>query len=353
MKKFFGVIGNPPYQEGMQGTSDKPIYDSFMDESYKVGEKVELITPARFLFNAGKTPKAWNKKMLADEHLKVLYYEQDSSAVFSNTDIKGGVAITYHNEDAAYGSIDVFIPSEVLRGILQKVKGVDGFEPLSEIINSTEHFKLSERLYEEHPEFLTMTVIVNGKEVPLVSKGHEYDLTSNILDKNASLFYSVKPNDGLEYIRVYGRQSGRRVALYLKASYMQENAGLRNYKVILPESNNNGTFGETIVDPTVGDRDVATTQTFITMGFCENRAEAEALLKYIKGKFARAMLGTLKITQHNKRETWRNVPLQVFTSQSDIDWSKPISEIDQQLYAKYGLDDDEIEFIETHVKEMG
>lgn len=59
MKKFYGVIGNPPYQEQTTGTSDKPIYNYFMDESYSVGLKVELITPARFLFNAGKTPKEW------------------------------------------------------------------------------------------------------------------------------------------------------------------------------------------------------------------------------------------------------------------------------------------------------
>ena len=75
-------------------------------------------------------------------------------------------------------------------------------------------------------------------------------------------------------------------------------------------------------------------------------------MKYIKTKFARAMLGTLKITQHNIQETWQNVPLQDFTEKSDIDWSKSIKEIDQQLYEKYGLSPEEIEFIESKVKEM-
>lgn len=64
------------------------------------------------------------------------------------------------------------------------------------------------------------------------------------------------------------------------------------------------------------------------------------------------MLGTLKTTQHNSISTWANVPLQDFTSNSDIDWSKSIPEIDQQLYRKYGLSPEEIDFIETHVKEM-
>ena len=64
------------------------------------------------------------------------------------------------------------------------------------------------------------------------------------------------------------------------------------------------------------------------------------------------MLGILKITQDNDREVWRLIPLQDFTSNSDIDWTKSVAEIDRQLYAKYGLDEAEIKFIEMHVKEM-
>ena len=75
-------------------------------------------------------------------------------------------------------------------------------------------------------------------------------------------------------------------------------------------------------------------------------------MKYIKTKFSRCLLGILKITQDNKKNTWKYVPLQDFTPNSDIDWSQSIADIDRQLYAKYGLDEKEIEFIETHVKEM-
>lgn len=64
------------------------------------------------------------------------------------------------------------------------------------------------------------------------------------------------------------------------------------------------------------------------------------------------MLSILKVTQNNPRNTWAKIPLQDFTSKSDIDWSKSIHEIDLQLYKKYGLDANEIKFIETHVKEM-
>ena len=90
--KFDVVIGNPPYQDDSVGDSTQapPIYHLFMDQAYKIGNIVEFITPGRFLFNAGATPKKWNKSMLSDNHLKVLYYEQNSASVFTNTDIKGG-----------------------------------------------------------------------------------------------------------------------------------------------------------------------------------------------------------------------------------------------------------------------
>ena len=85
---------------------------------------------------------------------------------------------------------------------------------------------------------------------------------------------------------------------------------------------------------------------FITEG------EARACQKYLKSKFLRVLISVKKVTQENAPSVWEFVPLQDFTPDSDIDWSLSIADIDQQLYRKYGLSDEEIEFIETHVKEM-
>lgn len=88
------------------------------------------------------------------------------------------------------------------------------------------------------------------------------------------------------------------------------------------------------------------------MGNFDTEAEADALVKYLKTKFARALLGILKVTQDVTPRVWGLVPQQDFTPSSIIDWSQSVADIDRQLYEKYGLDDDEIEFIESHVKEM-
>jgi hypothetical protein len=72
----------------------------------------------------------------------------------------------------------------------------------------------------------------------------------------------------------------------------------------------------------------------------------------MKTKFCRALLGALKITHNNSSGVWKNVPIQDFANNSDIDWSKSIPEIDKQLYKKYKLSDEEIVFIEERIKPM-
>lgn len=89
--KFDFCIGNPPYQEEIENNGrQSPVYNYFMDAAYEIADCTELITPGRFLFDAGQTPKAWNQKMLNDKHFGVLQYEPDGSLIFPNTDIKGG-----------------------------------------------------------------------------------------------------------------------------------------------------------------------------------------------------------------------------------------------------------------------
>ena len=126
-KKFYAVIGNPPYQADKADNDRKPaIYNDFMDAAYEISDIVELVTPGRFLFDAGQTPKSWNEKMLADTHLKVLHYEQDSASVFPDTDIKGGIVITLRNVNASYGPIGTFTRNTVLNAILKKINEREG-----------------------------------------------------------------------------------------------------------------------------------------------------------------------------------------------------------------------------------
>lgn len=339
MKKFDFVVGNPPYHKEAKGNneSDTPLYHYFYDSTSKIAEKIELITPARFLFNAGYTPKKWNEKMLNDTHFKVLHYEANSTKIFPNADIKGGVAITYIDSSQYFEPIEVFTSFPELNSIRKKV---DKFkeDSLSNIISNRGLYKYSDNAYLEETDEL--------------KKSADARIAPSAFERMPNLFTDEKPTDNNEYIRIYGLVKGKRVYKWFRKDYLKEVENLYKYKVLIPKANGSGAIGEGISTPLVGTPLVGFTETFISIGETDSRDEAEAILKYVKTKFARTMLGILKVTQNNAKPTWKYVPLQDFTKNSDIDWSQSIPEIDQQLYKKYRLSPEEIDFIEEKVQEM-
>lgn len=342
--KFDYVIGNPPYQDETLGDNKgfaPPVYNKFLDASYEIADKVEMIHPARFLFNAGSTPKAWNEKMLSDPHFKVLHYEADASSIFPNTDIKGGVVVSYRDSCSDFGAIGVFTKYAKLNAILHKVTETADFISLSNIVVTRTAYRLTDKMHEDHPEAIGQ-----------LSKGHAYDMATNIFDRLPQIFFDVKPTDGNDYIRILGRTNNERAYKYVRRDYVNKVKNLDKFKLFIPKANGIGAFGEVISSPITATPGVGSTETFLSIGILDSEYEMDAALKYIKTKFARALLGVLKTTQDITPDKWKYVPLQDFTAHSDIDWSKSVAEIDRQLYHKYDLTADEIEFIETHVKEM-
>ena len=336
--KFNVIVGNPPYQLRKEGTSDNPIYHLFMDIAYKLSDKVALITPGRFLFNAGKTPKDWNEKMLNDEHLKVVSYDSKSSDVFPDIDLKGGIVITLRDRKQVFEKIKVFSQFEELNSILQKVLKTSDFESIDGLIHTQNKFDL-ENLYEDHPEF---------KKI-IGSDGREKRLTTSIFSQLSIFSEKKNSNDDIE---ILGLINNVRKYRYVPLKYLEKHINLDKHKVILPKSNGTGAFGEILSTPLIGYPLVGYTQSFISIGAFKKDKEAESCLKYIKSKFVRAMLGALKVTQDNNKDVWKFVPFQDFSNNSKIDWTKSISEIDQQLYTKYKLTKDEIDFIEKMIKPM-
>src|SRR5699024_4589374 len=169
--KFDVVLGNPPYQAetiGDNKTFSPPIYNIFLEEAYKLADKVIMIHPARFLFNAGSTPKAWNKKMLSDPHLKVLHYTENSKEIFDNTDIKGGIAVTLRDKNKEFGKIGVFIKTPELDNIFRKISKQE-FTSMSNLIHTKDSYRFTQDLHDDFPE---------AKEK--LSKRHEFDVASNI-----------------------------------------------------------------------------------------------------------------------------------------------------------------------------
>ena len=203
-------------------------------------------------------------------------------------------------------------------------------------------YKFTPQMHKEHPG------VIN-----ILSKSHPNDVGTGVLTSlHNILFFEERPNDKYDYVKILGRYQNKRVLHYIRKDYINEPLGFNKYKVILPCANGSGKLGEVLSTPLIGIPRIGFTQTFISIGVFDTETEAQNTLKYIKSKFTRTMLGVLKITQHNPKEKWAYVPLQDFTENSDIDWTQSVADIDRQLYQKYGLNGEEIAFIEGKVKAM-
>lgn len=337
--KFDAVVGNPPYQEENGNSRKPPIYHLFYNAAFDLAPIVSLITPARFLFDAGQTPQEWNQKILNDKYFRVVRYFPDPKDVFDNVQIKGGIAISMRNTDNPCGPILTFTAYKELNNILRRVVSLSEFESIKSIIASQGIYRFTNDFLESHPE-ITQTS----------GKGTHTKIISRIVEELPNIFLNSHDTTS-EYVRLISKSKKGRISKFIQRAALQPNDFIDTYNVSLPESNGNGAF-DPFSTPFITPPQTGVTDTFISIGTFDNETEASNLLKYIKTCFVRAMLGIKKVTQHNPKETWEYVPLQDFTEHSDIDWSKSIAEIDQQLYRKYNLSDDEIAFIEKMIKPM-
>ena len=222
--KFDYVIGNPPYQEEAPGTStsDKPVYHTFMDAAYSVSDKVELITPARFLFDAGATPSVWNRKMLSDTHFKVLQYESDAKYFFSSIELPGGIAISYRDATRNFGAMKQFIQYNELNKIARKVKEKHE-KTLNSIMYPQNKFNLS-NLYEDFPILKTR----------IGSDGKDKRFRQIVMERFPEIFSEQKSDDSLRTLGLIGRQREYR---YISRRYVEYETWIDKYKVFVPFSN--------------------------------------------------------------------------------------------------------------------
>lgn len=336
--KFDAVVGNPPYQEETDATRKPPIYNYFYDMAFELAPIATLVTPARFLFDAGQTSKEWNRKMLGDNHFKVIHYFENSKDVFDTVDIKGGVAITYRDRNSDFGPINIFTPNKTLDRILKKVVQSEAFVSLSDYISSRGNYRFTELFFKDFPNALKQ-----------LEKGTGNMITSNVFDVMPYAFHSEVSNQ--ENYKIVGRSNNIRMVKSIEKKYVQKSKFIDKFNVLFPKSSGRGLFGEKIASGNIVEPGTIATDTYISIGMFDNKNCAERFCKYMKTKFFRTMLGIKKATQDNAKTVWEYVPYLDFNSEV-IDCNVSIAEIDRQLYDKYSLTNDEIDFIEKNVTSM-
>lgn len=343
--KFDAIVGNPPYQENISSTSDnsslsKQLFPLFIQNTIQIKPRyISLITPSRW-FTAEAQDKSFIKLrefIKENNHFSKIYNYPNNRLLFDGVEIAGG--INYYLYDFSYrGNVNFIERYETTENQSVRPLFEDG---LDIIISMNELVEILAKV-KNHEGFIPLTTITSGRNAyGIVGKKSE-------LSKIAK----TSPFDGAITIRCAHEQM-----LYTERKNITKNVkDIDRWKVFI--SKGNGGAGiltdskpvSILGKAYVGEPLQVCTDSLIPIGSFDNKCEAINLQKYLTSKFLRFIVGILKVSQNVYQNVYQFVPMQDFTSNSDIDWDKAIPEIDRQLYAKYGLSDDEISFIEEKIK---
>ena len=337
------VIGNPPYQQadGGAAASAKPIYQEFVTIAKEVSTTyTSIIMPARW-YTGGKGLDEFRASMLTDKHIKLLYDYQRPDEVFPDTNNRGGLCfIVRDNNFDNTLTLPEVVSNRGNQEIVSQVRSIKT-DDLEMFIRHQEAISVLKKVT-ENISFASLADAISARR--------PFGIDGNIT-KDIAVFRKQK-NPRFSII-CYGRSSSLG---YITLSTVKNNSEwINRWKVFMPYANNIGTeLNDDNLNAFVGQPNSVATETFLVVGadLSLDENSAQALVLYLRTRFVRFMHSLAKASQHATSKTYRFVPLQDFTEQSDIDWSKSVGEIDKQLYAKYGLSEEEIAFIEGTIKAM-
>lgn len=334
--KFGAVVGNPPYHRndgGGSGTSAMPIYPLFVEQAKALSPRlISMVVPSRW-FTGGKALDDFRKEMLADNRVRSIDDYLASSDVFTDVGLKGGICyfmwdrdnpgdcrITTHHqgwEDSTatrpllMPGADVFVRFNEGLSILQKVIEVETGQRESLALPSEKQFM--ELVSPRRP-------FGDIPQAPATPARGKSQVTVYQAGKSGSMKRSDVPS-GLDMIDKWKVFVG----------------------FLAPGTGNRDTYpGMVISTPFLGAPGSVSAETYLRIGGADSRAEAESIGSYLACRLTRFLILLRKPSQNTTRKVYAFVPIQ--------DWSKAWT--DDALYAKYGLTDEEIAFVEKVVRPM-
>ena len=333
---FNAIVGNPPYQVmdgGGTGSSAVPIYHHFVDISKAIkAQYVSLIMPSRWM-SGGKGLDSFRAEMIADHSLMSIHDFLDGKLVFSNVLIEGGIC--YILWQKGYNGPCNFVSHTSMNESVGAIRYLD--EDDSDVI------------------------IREAQVISIIKKTSSADsLASIVSSRNPfSIGNDVKISENESDLILLGRFENERGIRFLPSNFNPSKGinFLGKWKVFMSKADGAaGVLGNPVPAKIIGKAELGLpnmlcTETFLAIGPFETENEAKNVIKYTQTKFLRILVGARKL-KNMTSGTYKFVPLQDFSANNDINWSQPIADIDKQLYAKYGLTEEEISFIESMIKPM-
>ena len=330
-KQFFGnmkfdvIIGNPPYQLSDGGDTEErqrggaiPLYHKFIQQAKKLKPRyLTMIVPSRW-FAGGRGLDDFRDEMLHDKHLRVIVDYPLSSECFPGVEIKGGVCYFLWDRDneglCQVSTVRGDSKSVSTRALLEK--GSDTFIRYNEAISILRKVqKLNEKSF-----------------APYVSSQKPFGFRT---------FVTGKPKSFDGAVKLYANKS----CGYVSRSEITQNISwVDKYKVLITMAYGAGEdFPHQIINiPFLAEPNTCCTETYVVIGPFANKREAQNVITYIKTRFFRFLVLLKKNTQHAAAKVYQFVPNQ--------DFSRPWT--DEELYEKYKLSQDEINFIESMIRPM-
>lgn len=343
---FNAIVGNPPYQlmGAAGGNNDAPIYQEFAMISTKLTKQyISLILKANWMSPSGGREnllKDYRIHMLQCGNIARLTLFPNSKLLFKTAEIKGGVC--YYLEDRTkkqhcvfsvveneskttdirdLSSLDLIIRNPIIQAIVEKVEKIRNLQNMESVES-------------------------------IISNDTPFGIPSNPRTSSKTPFNVYKESNSEHDVLLYHIENQSRKVEYVSVSDIKKNANdIDKIKVFNTCSGGSGNDPMVLGRPEFAPKHSVCSQSYLYSTF-NTIIEAKNFIKYIRSKFLRILVSAIKITQAAPNRVYKFVPLQNFTSKSDIDWSRSIGEIDAQLYEKYGLERDEIDFIERMIKPM-
>ena len=329
------TVGNPPYQDegGSGGTNDAPIFQDFSRVSKTLSNPFStLIIPSKW-FTGGRSNllDPFRREMLTCNTVSELTAFHNAGDLFpKDVEIKGGVCY-YLNDDEHHGEC---------KYALEKCGTIEttqlDLKDLDVIIREPKLAKIVDKVMRKAREvnlgvvesYISADTPFGIPTNPRTSKKTPFKISDDANDEyNIKLHYWIK---------------GVRKIAYVKKTDVRKNCqDINAVKVFIPAAGGSGNDQLILGYPILETKPSVCSQTYLYLKF-NSENEARNFITYLKTKFFRALVSAMKITQHAQTSVYHFVPMQ--------DFSRPWT--DKDLYEKYDLSPDEIEFVETMIKPM-